>query len=216
MHSRPMRSGPPPRLPVVCRGLRIGLFGGSFNPPHEGHLLVAETALRRLRLHQIWWLVTPGNPLKKNSGLPPLAERIAACKALARGPRMIVSGMEAGIGTVFTQQTVAYLARRLAGVRLVWIMGADSMIGFHRWQRWRSIAGAVPLVVVDRPGATLGAAVSRSAQTLARARVAEVEARDLALRRAPAWTFLHGPRSRLSSTDLRMGKTVVKRSGIRG
>ena len=167
-----MRSGPPPRLPPVARGQRIGLFGGSFNPPHEGHLLVAETALRKLRLHQVWWLVTPGNPLKENRDLPPLEQRMAECAALTRDPRMVVTGIEAGIGTAFTQQTVAYLAQRLPSVRFVWIMGADSMIGFHRWQRWNAIARAVPIAVVDRPGATLQAVASRSGQALARVRSA--------------------------------------------
>lgn len=192
-------------LPPHARGMRIGLFGGSFNPPHTGHVLVAHTALKRLRLDAVWWLVTPGNPLKSRAGLPPLEARMAACRALiGPDPRIVVSGMEAQIGTAYTEQTVRFLTKRCPGVNFIWLMGADNLASFHRWQKWRSIASMVPMAVVDRPGATLRAVSSPAARAFAKARVPERDASALAGRAAPAWVFLHGKRVALSSTLLRL------------
>ena len=191
-------------LPPHASGMRIGLFGGSFNPPHAGHLLVAHTALKRLGLDAVWWLVTPGNPLKSHAGLPPLETRMAACRDLiGPDPRIIVSGVEAQIGTAYTEQTVRFLLRRCPGIDFVWLMGADNLAGFHRWQKWRSIAAMVPMAVVDRPGATLRAISSPAARALARARLPEAKAPRLTQCPAPAWVFLHGRRLALSSTELR-------------
>ncbi|WP_062206457.1 nicotinate-nucleotide adenylyltransferase [Aureimonas sp. AU12] len=191
------------RLPHTERGLRIGLLGGSFNPPHEGHLLVAETALQRLRLDRVWWMVTPGNPLKDHGNLKPLNERIALSRALVKDPRILVTAFEASQHIRFTADTVSLLKRRKPDVRFVWLMGADSLAGFHRWQSWRQIARQVPLAIVDRPGSTLSLLSSPAARTLARFRIPEVDAAQLALSPPPAWVFLHGPRSPLSSTLLR-------------
>jgi nicotinate-nucleotide adenylyltransferase len=185
--------------------MRIGLMGGSFNPAHAGHRLAALAALRRLRLDRVWWLVTPGNPLKDNARLPPLADRVAAAQAVAGHPRIVATGVEEALGTRYTYDTVEDLARRCPGVGFVWIMGADNLIQFHRWQRWRGIAAALPIAVVDRPGATLTALRSPAAQALARFRLPEEDARALPFARPPAWVFLHGPRSPLSSTRLRGG-----------
>ena len=191
-------------LPPHAPGQRIGLFGGSFNPPHEGHLLVAETALRRLKLDRVWWLVTPGNPLKETAGLPSQEERMAACRRLiGHDPRIVVTGIEAGIGTRYTQETIAFLKNRAPGVRFVWLMGSDNLASFHRWQKWRDIAAMVPMAVIDRPGTTLRAVASPAARALAASRLGEREASTLAAREAPAWVFLHGRRSDLSSTRLR-------------
>ena len=183
--------------------MRIGLFGGTFNPPHAGHRLASLTALKRLRLDAVWWLVTPGNPLKENSGLPPLADRMAASRALADHPRIIVTGLEAEIGTRYTFDTVDFLTRRCPGVRFVWIMGADNLSSFHRWQRWREIVARIPIAVVDRPRSTLKGAHSRTAAYLSRYRLDEADGQLLAERGAPGFVFLHGPRSDLSSTELR-------------
>ncbi|HEY0291765.1 MAG TPA: nicotinate-nucleotide adenylyltransferase [Hansschlegelia sp.] len=190
------------RLPPHAPGMTIGLFGGSFNPPHEGHRRASLLALRRLGLDRVWWLVTPGNPLKDNAALPPLDERVAAARREARHPKVVVTGVEAEIGVRYTHDALAYLTKRCPGVHFVWIMGADSLAGFHGWQRWRDIASLVPIVVVDRPGATFSAA-QRAAKALARFRIPEREARMLARAKPPAWCFLHGPRSGLSSTALR-------------
>ena len=191
------------RLPHWTPGQRIGLMGGSFNPPHDGHLLVSRLALKRLRLDRLWWLVTPGNPLKETRGLPTLPERMAAARALARDPRIAVTGFEAEIGARFTHDSIAWLVRRAPGVRFVWIMGADNLGQFHLWKRWRDIAAMTPIAVVDRPGSTLRALSSHAGAALKRFQVMERDAASLAGMRPPAFLFLHGPRSAASSTAIR-------------
>jgi nicotinate-nucleotide adenylyltransferase len=199
----------PARLPPHGAGMRIGLFGGTFNPPHDGHRLASLAALKRLRLDAVWWLVTPGNPLKENSGLPPLAARMAAARKIADHPRIHITGLEAEIGTRYTYDTVRYLTQRYPQISFVWIMGADNLAGFHRWQRWRDIAQMIPIAVIDRPKSTLKAAHSRTAAYLSRNRLGETEGRLLAITRPPAFIFLHGPRSETSSTALReAGQTL--------
>lgn len=190
-------------MPYSERGMAIGLFGGSFNPPHEGHLLVAETAIKRLGLDQLWWMVTPGNPLKSHKELQPLSQRIEACEALAKNPRIKVTAFEKQLGTTYTAKTLAAIKLRNPTQHFVWIMGADNLQGFHRWQNWRQIANEFPMAVIDRPGATLSFLSSKTAQTFKHARIDEDDARTLPRRAAPAWVFLHGPRSNLSSTALR-------------
>lgn len=186
--------------------MTVGLFGGSFNPPHEGHVLVAETALRRLRLDALWWIVTPGNPLKAGREQPSLGQRIALSERMATDPRIKVTAFEAGAAVRFTADTIALARARNAGVDFVWIMGADNLRQFHLWQRWRDIARSVPIAVIDRPGSTLAFLSSRMAQTFARHRIDETDAGRLARMRPPAWTFIHGPRSSLSSTAIRSGE----------
>jgi len=183
--------------------MRIGLFGGTFDPPHAAHRAACLIALNRLGLDRVWWMVTPGNPLKDTRGLAPLADRIRAARALARHPRIDVTGFEADIGTRYTYQTLRYLRRHCPGVRFVWIMGADNLRSFHRWQKWRGIAAMLPMVVIDRLGPSLYAAASTAGQALARSRISEGSARSLPNRSPPAWVYLHGLKSPLSSTALR-------------
>lgn len=196
------------RMPFCAPGMRIGLFGGSFNPPHEGHALVAEIALRRLRLHQLWWIVSPGNPLKDTRELAPLAERIDASRALARDPRIRVTAFEAAHRLRFTADTLDRVRARNRDVGFVWVMGADNLAGFHRWQRWRDIVMSVPIAVIDRPGSTLAFLSSRMVKAFDHARIDEDDAPLLASCRAPAWTFIHGPRSSVSSTAIRNREVV--------
>jgi nicotinate-nucleotide adenylyltransferase len=197
-------------LPPHGPGLRIGLLGGSFNPPHAAHRAISLFAMKRLRLDRVWWLVTPGNPLKDIRKLPPLDERVAAAQALARHPRIDVTGLEAVIGTQYSYDTIAYLVGECPGVRFVWIMGADNLKQFHRWKNWRGIASLVPIAVVDRGG--VGAVLSGpAAHSLARARIAENLAGSLATRTPPAWVYLHGLKSALSSTALRAAKRAAAR-----
>lgn len=191
------------RVPPHGAGARIGLFGGTFNPPHEGHRLASVIALKRLRLDQVWWMVTPGNPLKENSGLPDLELRMRAAADVADHPNIAITGFEAEIGTRYTYDTIVWLKRRCSEARFVWIMGADNLANFHRWQHWQDIARALPIAVIDRPQSTLRAATSQAAIFLQHERVPEAHASLLADIRAPAFMFLHGPRSDLSSTDLR-------------
>jgi nicotinate-nucleotide adenylyltransferase len=193
------------RLPLATAGLRVGLMGGSFNPPHAGHAQVSEIARKRLGLDQVWWLVTPGNPLKANNGLPSLESRMAACRKLANPAHTRISGVEREIGTAFTAETLSYLRRRYPTVQFVWIMGADNLASFHRWQQWRRIAATMPIAVVNRPGWHLKALSSPAARALANHRVAEARAARVVGSGAPAWALLHGPLSPLSSTGLRNG-----------
>lgn len=191
------------RMPRVEKRMQVGLFGGSFNPPHAGHALVAEIALRALALDQLWWMVTPGNPLKDGRALAPLGERIARSERVAEDPRIKVTAFEAAFRVRYTADTLDLVRARNPGVDFVWIMGADNLAQFHRWQRWRHIALTMPIAVVDRPGSTLAFVSSVFAKTFDHARIDERGAARLARMRPPAWTFIHGPRSSLSSTALR-------------
>jgi len=193
--------------------MRIGLFGGTFDPPHLAHLGASLLALKRLKLDRVWWLVTPGNPLKNTRGLAPLANRIAAARALTHHPRIDVTGLESVINTKFTYDTISWLRARCPRVRFVWIMGADNLRSFHRWQKWRGIAKLVPIVVVDRLGPSLYASASPAGQAFNHARIPEHDAATLPDRHAPAWTFLHGLKSPLSSTALR---ALRRRPGTSG
>ncbi|MDD7909824.1 MULTISPECIES: nicotinate-nucleotide adenylyltransferase [Pseudovibrio] len=194
------------RLPYAAPGNKIGLFGGSFNPPHSGHLLVAETALKRLGLDQIWWLVTPGNPLKQHNELAPLEARVEAVKDLAQHPKMRVTAHEVMLGTPYTAKTLAALQAKQPLVKFVWVMGADNLAGFHRWQDWRGIVNRVPIAIVNRPGATLSPLSAPMSVTYAQARLPEHKAPLLSDIKAPAWTFLTGPLDASSSTNIRAGR----------
>ena len=198
-------------MPFVTKGMQVGLFGGSFNPPHAGHALVAEIAMRRLQLDQLWWMVTPGNPLKSTRELAPLSERLRLSEKITPDPRIKVTAFEAAYHVRYTADTLALIKARNPGVDFVWIMGADNLRDFHKWQRWREIITTFPIAVIDRPGATLALLSSVVAKTFDYARIDEADAATLAHRRAPAWTFIHGPRSLLSSTAIR---NAAKRAAI--
>lgn len=160
-------------------------------------------ALRRLQLDRVWWLVSPGNPLKDTRNLSPLDLRLAAAAACARDPRIVVTGLEAKIGARYTYQTVLYLKARCPDVDFVWIMGADNLAHFERWRHWRTIAVNMPIAIIDRPGSTLSATHAPAALALGRYRYDEADARIFPSATPPALIFLHGPRSDLSSTVLR-------------
>ena len=191
------------RLPHAEAGQRIGLLGGSFNPPHAGHLLISQIALRRLGLDCIWWIVSPGNPLKSRHELAPLDERLAQCRSVARDSRIVVTAFERDFSSHYTVATLAFLRRRHPSVNFVWVMGADCLAEFHRWWQWREIFALLPVAVVDRPGHRLKALSGLAARALAHQRWSETRALKLAGAAPPAWMMLTGPLSPLSSTAVR-------------
>jgi len=184
---------------------RIGLFGGSFNPAHDGHVAVSEEALKRLQLDQVWWLVSPQNPLKDSRDTGDFRARLAHARTLTGNPRLVVTGLEAELGTRTTAQTFGVLAPMFQHSRFVWIMGADSFAGLHRWNDWRQIPATLPLAVFARPGWTQRALSSPAARLLADHRLDAEDAGQLADRAAPAWCFLNMPLRYESSTAIRNG-----------
>lgn len=206
----PLKSKPP----LAYAGMRIGLLGGSFNPAHEGHRHISALALVRLGLDQVWWLVTPGNPLKSRADLPSLAERMTAARRVARHPRIKVTGFEVGLPTSYTVNTVKYLCRRYPGVRFVWIMGGDNLAQFHRWRNWRALFALLPVLVMDRPTARLPALASPAAQTFARARIATGDVSALPWLTPPAWGYLTIPLSAISSTAIRTARSALATGGL--
>jgi nicotinate-nucleotide adenylyltransferase len=194
------------RRPLAEPGMRIGLFGGSFNPAHEGHRLVALQCLKRLALDRIWVLVSPGNPLKDHSELAPLADRVAATERIVNHPQISVTGFEAAHDFRYTYETLDHLVAVEPGVNFVWIMGADSLMNFDHWERWEEIARTVPIAVYARPGATFRATRSRAAVALEEYRIPEDKAAILADSRPPSWVYLRGVMSAQSSTALRKAR----------
>lgn len=206
--SAPVRFGSiQPKPPLVAPGQRVGLLGGSFNPPHAAHRLISQIALRRLGLDAVWWVVTPGNPLKSHSELQPLAGRLALCREMIDGDgRIKITAFEQDLPSPYTAATLSFLKLRYRDVRFVWLMGADNLATLHLWQQWRAIAGMMPIAVVDRPNWRLPAMASPAARYLRRSYVQEDRAGTLALMQPPAWTFLTGPLSDLSSTAIRTAR----------
>lgn len=187
----------------LAPGMRVGLFGGSFNPAHEGHAHVAETARRRLRLDRVIWLVSPQNPLKPTHETAELAHRMASARRVASGPGMIVSDAETRLDSQYTIDTVRALKARFPGVKFVWIMGADSLASFHRWRGWTQIMRETPVAVISRPGASLKSRFSPAARRFARFRRPSSQAVGVPGSKPPAWVFLRGPLHFHSSTALR-------------
>lgn len=195
------------RTPLAFPGMTIGLLGGTFDPPHGGHMHISVTAIKRLGINRLWWLVTPGNPLKTRSDVAAFGERFAQARAQTRDPRIKVTGFEASLGSAYTAETIAYLRRRYPQTRFIWVMGADNLVNFHRWERWRDILQSVPVAVIDRPGYRFAALSGRAAQAYARAYVDESDAGGIGRFTPPAWTFLTARLSPLSSTELRAQRT---------
>ncbi len=191
---------------------RIGILGGSFNPAHDGHRHISLEALKRLRLDEVWWLVSPQNPLKPQEGMAPFEDRIEKAKSVADHPRIRVTDIEKGFGTTYTAETLARLSRRFPTQRFVWLMGADNLSQISRWSRWTRIFHTVPVAVFDRPSYSLGALSGRAARRFHRERIKESRAGRLADMRPPAWVFLHTPLNATSATALR-ARGLFRRSG---
>lgn len=193
-----MRQG----FPIARAGEVIGLLGGSFDPAHEGHVHITREALKRFGLSRVWWLVSPGNPLK-HKGPAPLVQRMAHARALMVHPRVRVTDIEAHLGTRYTAQTLRRLQAIYPGVHFVWLMGADNLAQFHRWQHWRGIARNVPLGVIARPGDRISARMSVAAKVLQQSRLAGRAAPLLGRSMAPAWCFVNVPMRNISSSTIR-------------
>jgi nicotinate-nucleotide adenylyltransferase len=189
------------------RRMRVGLLGGSFNPAHEGHRHVAELAMRRLRLDQIWLLVSPGNPLKPTAGMAPFADRLAGAARIADGRRVLASGTEATFRTRYTVDTMRLLLRRFPAVRFVWIMGADILEQLPRWRRWTDIVRRLAFVVLPRPSYSHRALAGQAAHRLRAERRPAREARLLP-GAAPGWVFLPGRQTAVSATAIRQAAAI--------
>jgi nicotinate-nucleotide adenylyltransferase len=196
------RPAPSMRGEALMPGMRVGLFGGSFDPPHPGHAHLAETAMRRLGLDRVWWLVSPQNPLKSRQPTP-LGTRIDAVRRIADGPGMVVTDLEDRLGSQRTIDVVKALQMRHPGVHFVWLMGADNLARFHHWARWQDIFKSVPVAVMARPGDPMRTRLARATRIFAASRLRESQCRALPLKSAPAWTYLTEPLDYHSSTALR-------------
>lgn len=191
-----MRQG----FPIATKGLVVGLLGGSFDPAHEGHVHLTREAIARMGLDKVWWLVTPGNPLKARQPAP-MAERLARAKAIMPDPKVTITDLETRLGTRATYDTITRLQAIYPGVHFVWLMGADNLVQFHKWGRWRDILRAVPVGVLARPGAGVAARTSVAAQSF---RVHQVRrGENLRAKTAPAWCFLNMPMNNASSSAIR-------------
>ncbi|MDF1849074.1 MAG: nicotinate-nucleotide adenylyltransferase [Parvibaculaceae bacterium] len=192
------------KLPLATSpGLKVGLLGGSFNPAHEGHRLVSLMALRQLQLDQVWWLVSPQNPLKSAGDMAPLNVRTQSAKLCAAHPRIVVTDIETHLGTRFTIDTVDALQTRYAQVHFVWLMGADNMVQLPRWARWRELVETIPMAIYPRPGFNLRARLSPAATTYRSRWLDASDAARLPRLKAPAICFLEGPQNPISATKLR-------------
>ncbi|PRX37627.1 nicotinate-nucleotide adenylyltransferase [Meinhardsimonia xiamenensis] len=190
-------------FPPVRPGRRVGLLGGSFDPPHQGHVHITREALKRFGLDEVWWLVSPGNPLKPEAPAT-LERRMAAARAIMRHPRVRITDIEARLGTRYTAETLHKLLPHYRGMRFVWLMGADNLAGFHRWERWEEIMCMLPVGVIARPGERIAARRSPAALRFRRYRLPAARARLLADCPPPAWCFINIPMTDLSSTAIRM------------
>jgi nicotinate-nucleotide adenylyltransferase len=189
-------------FPYARPGQTIGLLGGSFDPPHAGHVLITQEALKRFGLDRVWWLVSPGNPLKAH-GPAPMDERLAAGRELMQHSRVTITGIEESLGTRYTAQTLRAMQRRYRGVRFVWLMGADNLAQLHHWKDWQWIMQTVPVGVLARPGSRINARLSRAARAYADARLPGKASRLLARSTAPRWCFVNIPMVPLSSSAIR-------------
>jgi nicotinate-nucleotide adenylyltransferase len=192
----PMKQG----FPIAAKGMVVGLLGGSFDPAHEGHVHITREALKRMGLDQVWWLVTPGNPLKVRQPAP-LADRLARARVVMRHPRVRITALEVAFGSRTTADTIDRLRAVYPGVTFVWLMGADNLVQFHRWGRWRDILRSVAVGVLARPGSGVAARLSVAARAFRVHRISRGE--NLRGRTPPVWCFVNLPLNAASSSEIR-------------
>lgn len=189
-------------LPVARPGMTVGLLGGSFDPAHKGHNHITCEALKRFRLERVWWLVTPGNPLK-TEGPAPLPRRLAAARSVMQHPHVEITDIEARLGTRYTAETLTRLFALYPGVRFIWLMGADNFATLHNWDNWNWIMENIPVGILARPGQRISARMSRAARHYKRYRLRAREASRLSSAQSPAWCFVNVPMDASSSTAIR-------------
>lgn len=187
---------------TMLTGTTVGLLGGSFDPPHSGHVHITNQAFQAFGLHRIWWLVSPQNPLKDKKPSS-LALRVNKCKNIVQHPKVFVSDIEGRLNTHVTAQTLRKLYLLYPGVRFVWLMGADNLSNFHNWEEWTWIMENIPIGIMARPGEQVKAGLSQTALRYRRFRVKSYNAAALPFMRAPAWSLLGGPVKDISSTKIR-------------
>ena len=195
---------------------RIGILGGSFNPAHRGHLDISLKALRQLGLDQVWWLVSPQNPLKPADGMAPFAERLAAARRMARNPRIRVTDLEQRLGSRYTAESLKLLRRRFPQTRFVWLMGADNLAQIAQWRDWQQIFHLVPIAVFARPSYCFKALAAKAARRFARYRLKEGAGRRLATSEPPAWLFVHGRLNPISATEIRRRRSGTRSATTKG
>jgi len=202
---------PHPLAAAAYRGLRVGLFGGSFNPAHAAHRQLARYALSALNLDVIWWLVSPQNPLKSTADMAPLPARMTSARAQTYGPHMLVTNIETQLGTQYTADTIRRLKKHFPYTKFIWMMGADSMRSFHRWEDWREIARQLPIAIFARPPEQLRALTGFMAQTLRRYRKPHGPALQSA-KCEVGWTYVSMPLNPLSATEIRSQYAKLKKT----
>jgi len=195
---------------------RIGILGGSFNPAHRGHLDLSLKALHRLGLDEVWWMVSPQNPLKPVAGMAPFAERLAGARRLARDRRIKVTDIEDRLGTTYTAESLGLLRRRCPDCRFVWLMGADNLAQIDRWRAWKQIFHLVPIAIFARPTYCFSALAAKAARHFAQYRLKESAGRRLAMVPPPAWLFVHGRLNPISATEIRRRRSKPRSTTTKG
>lgn len=187
-------------FPYATKGQIVGLFGGSFDPAHEGHRHITLEAIKRLGLDQVWWLPTPGNPLKKNPPAPMLQRRLQAAKIMQH-PKVRITDIETHLKTRLTHKTIKKLQHLYPHIQFIWIMGADNMVSFHKWEKWQDIFNALPVAVFVRSGLGEKAQYSKTARMFHQKRIKNPHL--LRYQKAPSWAFITPPISNFSSSEIR-------------
>lgn len=208
-----MKAPAPPLSAPALAGLRVGLLGGSFNPAHEGHLHISLLALKYLQLDELWWMVSPQNPLKSKADMAPFGERLASARAMARHPRILATDLETRLNTRYTADTLHALKRRYPRTHFVWIMGADNLAQIPKWERWSEIFASVPVAIFDRGTYVFPALAGKAARRYGAKRVSVENAARLAKATPPAWAYFHIRRHPASATSIRAGRRVAGRFG---
>ena len=195
---------------------RIGILGGSFNPAHRGHLDLSLAAIHRLGLDQIWWMVSPQNPLKPRDGMAPFAERLCSARAMARDLRIKVSDIEARLGTRYTAETLKLIVRRFPAHRFVWLMGAVNLAQMSNWKDWQQIFHLLPIAVFARPSYSFMALAAKAARRFAQYRLKEGAGRKLVMAAPPAWLFVHARLNPTSATEIRKRRSKTRNATTKG